>query len=736
MKTYVKKTTVLAASALLCAMLLNMTSTSAQAQSATNYFTDGNGTDGTLDQYPGGTGNGWAAGWVTALGTSAAIVNGVTNTAPLNSGSNYLSWSIGGGTAASTIRRQFTNATIDVTQPYTVEFDYRLDNLTSNGLPAFPGGFSGNSDYIVFQGGVSSDIGPDVRAKCSYMVRVQGAANAAQPGLVALRWSFYDGNPASTTENLGAYYNATNVTFATNTVYHFKLQIDPYNRLYEGTVSDGVNTYNTTTAVGRKLRWRQFGPPVPFTTDFGNTTLLTFVSRNNHAARTNFQSMDSLSVIQLPADQRPARVTQVLPRRAETFYPAVSNVVLDVVTYGTNSLPSSNIVFNLNGTNFTSTNGLTLTGTDASSSRTVTYSGLVSNAIYNLTVNLTDQAGRASSSPSFFFDTFVPYSRYRTTTTTNSTNVFIEINPSNYVTVLEIENFNFDPLAAACSLTQDDNTKTDRYIQDWRYSGFTYDSQLVERTNGYFMRQGVAGIDFKVDSTANTGSNFRSCPPGINIRNETSDDFNRQEQLWTDGVTALRENVLERASTNMWFNYTHEWTNAQYMVYLRAGCILSNYTFALDKVTSDYTQTNQTTTNIGIFQLPAGLKKEILKNYLLTDTNGAPKLVTLSGKETVRLTGIAGASPTLNFCFLNYMVFLPVSTAVPVNISLTNAMANGTNFSFSFNTVASTPYTVQYNINLSTTNWTTLTNLIGDGSPVVIQDAITGSERYYRVKNP
>ena len=78
---------------------------------------------------------------------------------------------------------------------------------------------------------------------------------------------------------------------------------------------------------------------------------------------------------------------------------------------------------------------------------------------------------------------------------------------------------------------------------------------------------------------------------------------------------------------------------------------------------------------------------------------------------------------------------LVVTGAVPVQI-VSPIVASG-GFQFGFNTITNRSYTIQFCDDLTTGNWTFLTNFIGSGTywqappfPPLVQ------QRYYRVSNP
>jgi hypothetical protein len=682
-------------------LLLGLVTLTVSAQ-ITNYFTDGEGTS-SPDQYAGVAGNGWSAAWATQTGTGAQVVQPhVISTSPLNGGDNYLNWGYGFN-VASTMRRQFDIAgPVDPTWPYTIEFDFRTDIFISAGTANF-NNFNNRNDYVSIA--QNTTTGNDVQGKATFWVKAQGAANAASPGLAAKMWSFFDANPSTSTESAGLFVNSTNVAYATNVVYHFKLTVDPTLNVYEGQVSDGVNTFNTTTATGRKLRWRNY---FPSTTDFSNTTILTFVSRQNVNTSTNIHSLDNIAVTQVSQDLWPVRVTQVLPYPAHTFYPAESNLMFTAVTHGpTNTLPASGTTLLLNGVDVSA--GLSFSGTDADTNRTITYSSLKNDMIYNASLIVKDQAGRPTTN-NFFFDTFI----------------------SNEVALIEVEHFNFDPDTVTyppCTALQSDTSKTDRYIQNWDYSGVTAldPSGVTNMLTGYFARRGAPGVDYDNGTNAQSDTNFRTCMSGVSFRKQTSIDFERPFLV----QMGIDEYVMEKLQTNNWFNYTHEWPNTNYLVFLRGGARFTNFIYKVDRVTSDYKLPGQTTTNLGKFVVQALARREMLKYYPLVDDNGNTKLLSLNGKETLRLTVANGSNS--DDSYLNYMVFQPVSS---LSITITNVTRTGSDFSFSFETIPNVSYTVQYKTTATDLTWSKLQSLVGTGDPVVVHDSVGSSSRIYRVVSP
>jgi hypothetical protein len=73
----------------------------------------------------------------------------------------------------------------------------------------------------------------------------------------------------------------------------------------------------------------------------------------------------------------------------------------------------------------------------------------------------------------------------------------------------------------------------------------------------------------------------------------------------------------------------------------------------------------------------------------------------------------------------------------PLPLNLFSARGQGTNFVFDFGTVSNQSYTVWGNTNITSTNWTSLTNILGDGYIQKVSAPLTNRNRsFYRVSSP
>jgi hypothetical protein len=80
-------------------------------------------------------------------------------------------------------------------------------------------------------------------------------------------------------------------------------------------------------------------------------------------------------------------------------------------------------------------------------------------------------------------------------------------------------------------------------------------------------------------------------------------------------------------------------------------------------------------------------------------------------------------------------VYLTVTGSTPVQLQ--SPKISGGNFVFGFGTTNGLGYTVQQNSDLSTTNWTYYTNLIGNGSLYqVVAPGTNVTQLFFRVRQP
>ncbi len=105
---------------------------------------------------------------------------------------------------------------------------------------------------------------------------------------------------------------------------------------------------------------------------------------------------------------------------------------------------------------------------------------------------------------------------------------------------------------------------------------------------------------------------------------------------------------------------------------------------------------------------------------------GTTNVVVSDGRLTVSAAG--GNNTKVNYIDIS-------STGAPLDLSLRNAALAGSNFSFNIATIQRAVHIVEYKNSLSDLNWTTLTNIVGTGSSLTINDTAT-NQRFYRMRIP
>ncbi len=428
-----------------------------------------------------------------------------------------------------------------------------------------------------------------------------------------------------------------------------------------------------------------YGSGVVGVFNFSRVNAASYTNQNTGKADSTFDnyyvSTASPSSVAFPATPHPVpdmpQVVDRTPFLGENFYPYTNGISFTATTLTTNVINTNAIKLYLNGADVSL--GLSTSGT--ASNVDVTFNGLTSNTVYDARIVLADFAGRVSTNE-FTFDTF--------------SESFLD---SPGVKIIEAEDYNFD---------------SGQFQDNPPPSGVNDAGGQVNGGGvGYFDLVGTPGVDY-FDRSASFGSG-------------TTPDYRTQDFVGTQAGTAdevqpgpvLNDTIRQKYATNNlpeyevrrteggeWMNYTRVFSNGNYNAYLRAAC-RAPQVVSLDKVTSDPTQTNQSTASLGVFNVP---RTAILLNYRyvpLTDANGILAAVNLSGTNTLRLTlGGPQTNVTQYTMALNYLVFVPV--AVPEIALLSSADVAG-----SFNAE----------------NTATI-----DTSSRTITVPLTGSTRFYRLR--
>jgi hypothetical protein len=352
------------------------------------------------------------------------------------------------------------------------------------------------------------------------------------------------------------------------------------------------------------------------------------------------------------------------------FYPNGSALfqytnVLSFIANSEYGIETNDITMTLNGTNVTN-----LVFSGSATSWNVSYPDVAVNRAYTAVVTVKDNSNQVVST-TVSFDTF---------------------NPANYT--FEAEDF-------------DDHGG--HFINN-------------PQTNAYAGLGSVSGIDFSNTVLGQGNDSYR--PQGLET--EDAGDLVRPAYNGT-GFQDYDVGFNERGN---WGNYTRQYPAGAYYVYLR-GANGNNSTVdsaSLYVVTSGQGASNQTTTKLGDFAVPATGNWQTYTWVPLLNSNGSPVSLTTTGSaETLRVTTDNG-NYNANFYEL-------APTTVPLNpITLAASLNNGS-LALLFPTQIAYRYQLQYKDSLAATNWTSLGSpLSGNGGAQTISAALSGSTRFYRVQ--
>jgi len=321
----------------------------------------------------------------------------------------------------------------------------------------------------------------------------------------------------------------------------------------------------------------------------------------------------------VPANAAPS-VLNVFPPHGSNFVSSAGAVSFNVVD-DTNA-PIDNIILTLNGVKYTNGSpGVAIAGGNQNRLFVLT-NALSPNVNYVGSIKASDNVG-ATSETGYQFDTFL-------------TSDF----------VVESEEYNFN-------------------------SGSYIDNPLLipegfSDPNAYNDQQGTEGIDFHDNQTgAGGGPDVHTFRTFDAVRTSEAGDPARAKYILAGGPNnGFYEQMVSDIRDGDWLDYTKTCPSGNYLVYLRQSqYIIPASLVTLERVTSDRTQPDQTTTVMGSFMgTVSGLDRYL--NVPLTDGAGNPVVVRFSGSvQTLRVRDwITGnADDDIGILLQNYLVFVPTA---------------------------------------------------------------------------
>lgn len=294
----------------------------------------------------------------------------------------------------------------------------------------------------------------------------------------------------------------------------------------------------------------------------------------------------------------PPEVANINPANRTSYVAPPSSFSFNVTSLL--GVAQSNLTVTLNGKDITSK--LVLTGT--ANNRTVAYNGpFVANEIYNFVITVTDAGGTTVTSK-VYWDT---------------------LSQDNYT--IEAEDFNFE---------------SGKFFD-------SYELTSVESPDNYINKVGVENVD-RVNPTEGSASHLyrtydTATQVGETVGTEITGDFLRDKysnaQLFDPAVNDYNVGWTD---VGEWYNYTRTFTAGAYKIYPRIASGNTTMGGRVDLVTSSASAANQTVAPIGSFSAEG---QGGWQNYIfapVVDVNGNPVIYRLSGKQTLRVTSIAGAN--------------------------------------------------------------------------------------------
>jgi len=359
-------------------------------------------------------------------------------------------------------------------------------------------------------------------------------------------------------------------------------------------------------------------PAAPYI-ETGNFVLMLFADTDRNALEDPYFAIFDNAIIAVPpqAGNTAPVIGDILPVDRANFLPAPATISFTVTD--DKALSNDKISVTLNGTNYTTANGLNVTGTGTT--RSVSLGGLGPDINYSATLRAEDSEGEVVTR-SLYFDTF----------------------GANRIQ-LEIENYN--------------------------HSGGQFIDNVVLvpeggfDANSYSLQIGTENIDYSDTRTAPAGSGNGPYRPDDEVRMARTRDNARAKYTAAGGGDAgIYDYDVGDIATGEWLNFTHTFPAGSYEVYLRQSVAnLQTAESVLEKVTSDRTQENQTTELLGSFL--GTLTGFTYRNFPLTDASGQNKVVLrLDGVTTLRLRQIT-SNTTDGERRQNYLVFIPVADVGP-----------------------------------------------------------------------
>ena len=371
----------------------------------------------------------------------------------------------------------------------------------------------------------------------------------------------------------------------------------------------------------------------------------------NYFAAAADPDLDISPAVRHPISGTAQVVTRTPVERFTNFHPPASGITFTARTFNADNINVAATKLYLNNVDVSAS--LSSPAAAPTVSYTTPTSPLVANKVYSGRIEVESSTGKKGTN-TFWFDTF--------------TDAYVD---SGAVKVIECEDYNYqNGLWQAGTIP---------------VSGETTNGTIINGSGvGYYGLAGVEGVDFHDNrTTVEFGdgislSQYRTTDP-VGTYSGTFevtdllhpfptttydlpiDHSNTRLKYKSQG---MKEYSVIRTEVGEWLNYTRNFPNQNYHVYLRVGTFGASEV-TLSKVTSDPTLPGQTTTPLGRFNLPNQFKRDnFLYQPLTVGCDQGPAVVNLSGDSTIRLTMAGTTGQDSRKLYLNYLLFVPTTDPV------------------------------------------------------------------------
>lgn len=329
--------------------------------------------------YPGGAGGGWVGGWQQTLGAPVIL-----SADPMDGGSPYLHYDVTGGNYRNLMRQYESGGGVSVGAPHRIRWKFRLTEAD------FDTAFTTFNDRIHFFARNAPRLGGSTDASISWSLMAAGAAHTS--GAVAGKtfWVF-DNLDGTGNFTLGNHVD-TQVPLVPNHVYSFEVLVKPAELTYLVKVLDETSSLSFQSSAPH--RYRNLASP-------GDShTNLHFGIQASTTAEPRPFDLDSVAITpwNVPA------FAHVSPN-AYAIHPPAEGIQFNVVAL--DPIAAADIGLTLNGTDVSAQ--LTVTGPETN--RSVSFSGLAADTVYDMVLTATNASGTASLTRRFYTAT-TPFTLY------------------------------------------------------------------------------------------------------------------------------------------------------------------------------------------------------------------------------------------------------------------------------------------------------------------------------------